>query len=165
MPFFNSLRYSGGIAALALALACSEQVSPAAPTQVLLTPIAVSTDAAVDVSALSDRDTTSAVSLSAPVAVTFTFAQEVALGRLKAYGAHGLSVEVEALGSFSLAGGNAWEKLDLPAAAKRKQWTVALSPQATLAAGLAELELWGVGSGSAPRDPQAWPTPPPPARS
>ncbi|GAC1539980.1 MAG: hypothetical protein NVS2B9_06990 [Myxococcales bacterium] len=120
-----------------------------------LTPIAVSAEAAVDVSALSDRDTTTALSLSAPIAVTFTFAHEVTLSRLKAYGARGLSVEVEALGPFSLDGGDVWQKVDLTASAKRKQWTVSLTRQGVSTATLAELELWGVGSGSAPSDPQA----------
>jgi RHS repeat-associated protein len=148
------------LAGLSLALSCSQSQAPAQSSSrpssetVRLTPIAVSPNLAVDLSALSDRDTTTAVSLTAPITVTFTFAHEVTVAGFKAYGAQGVSLAMDGQGAFSLDGGSVWQKVTLPSAAKSTRWTIALSPQGNSPAALSELELWGSGGGNAPRDPQ-----------
>src|SRR5258708_780414 len=139
---------------VALALSCSQgQRTPsAAPTAVRLTPISAVTGAGVDLAAISDRDTTTALAVSGPVSITFAFAQEVRLTAIKAWGAGGLSAAIDGVGAASFERMAGWEKVALPPAAKRKEWTIALSPRAAAAA-LSDLAPLREGNRHAPREP------------
>src|SRR5262249_52096534 len=64
------------------------------PGSLRLTPVAVQASPATDVSALFDRDTTTALNLTAPITLTLTFAHDVEVRSLKVFGAQALSVQL-----------------------------------------------------------------------
>src|SRR6267142_886237 len=121
------------------------------PGSIRLTPIAVDVDPRTDVSALFDRDTTTALQLSAPTTLTLTFAHEVEVRSLKVFGAQALSIRLGSAPTQTLDGPGRWVQAAQVPAGKLSQWTVTLAPTAGSTA-LTELELWGAGLGSAPRD-------------
>jgi RHS repeat-associated protein len=120
------------------------------PAPIRLTPVAVEASAGTDVAALFDRDTTTSLQLSAPVTLTFSFAREVEVRSVKVFGARALSVALAGQGEQVLDAPDRWMQAAQSPAGKLRQWTMALAPSGA-SAGLAEIELWGVGLGSAPR--------------
>ncbi|HYS09616.1 MAG TPA: SpvB/TcaC N-terminal domain-containing protein [Myxococcales bacterium] len=108
-------------------------------------------DPRTDVSALFDRDTTTALQLTAPTTLTLTFAHEVEVRSLKVFGAQALSIRLGSAPTQTLDGPGRWVQAAQVPAGKLSQWTVTLAPTAGSTA-LTELELWGAGLGSAPRD-------------
>jgi RHS repeat-associated protein len=120
--------------------------SAAPPAASRLIPISVQTDRQLDVTALFDRDTSTALQLDAPVTLTFTFAHPVEVQSLKIFAPRQLSVMGQ-----SLHAEGRWVPAPQAPAGKQTNLSVTITPTAD-GAGLAELELWGVGAGSAPRD-------------
>src|SRR5215813_6693598 len=112
------------------------------PPTARLTPVAVQASPAIDVSALFDRDTTTALQLTAPITLTLTFAHDVEVRSLKVFGAQALSVQLGGQAAQTVAGAGQWKALAQVSGIKQSQWTITLAPTAG-SAGLAELELWG----------------------
>src|SRR5262249_34418721 len=121
------------------------------PCSLRLTPVAVQASPATDVSALFDRDTTTALQITAPITLTLTFAHDVEVRSLKVFGAQALSLQLGGQTAQTLNGPGLWKQAAQTAAGRLSQWTVTLAPTA-VGSSLAELELWGAGLGSAPRD-------------
>src|SRR5215813_6243605 len=121
------------------------------PGSLRLTPIAVTASPATDVSALFDRDTTTALQITAPTTLTLTFAHGVEVRSLKVFGAQGLSLQLGSQVAQTVDAAGQWKQVAQVPMGQLSQWTVTLAPAAG-SAGLAELELWGAGTGSAPRD-------------
>jgi hypothetical protein len=96
---------------------------------------------------LFDRDTTTALALKAPLTLTFSFAHEVELRAVKSFGGRSVAVRSGAAADAP----DRWRSMVVPQAPRRSEWTVTLVPTAADAS-IAELELWGAGLGSAPRD-------------
>src|SRR5262245_37629769 len=78
------------------------------PGDVRLTPIAVQASPAMDVSGLFDRDTTTALQLTAPTTLTLTFAHPVEVRSLKAFGAQALSIRLGGQAAQTLDGAGQW---------------------------------------------------------
>jgi hypothetical protein len=113
--------------------------------------MAVEAPPGTEVSALFDRDTTTSLHLTAPTTLTLTFAHDVEVRSVKAFGARALSVRLTGQGAQTLDAPDQWTQAAQMPAGKLRQWTVTLAPTEG-SASIAELELWGAGLGSAPRD-------------
>ncbi|HKB77483.1 MAG TPA: SpvB/TcaC N-terminal domain-containing protein, partial [Myxococcales bacterium] len=140
---------------LLFSVACSSGQSAEGPAPAArLAPLAVRALDGTDVSALFDRDTTTALHLDAAVDVELTFAHEVEPGGIKLAGASGISASVDGAGAPDFTSVDGWQLGRLGAREKRARWTVHLAPRGP-GATVSELELWGVGVRQAPRDPAA----------
>jgi hypothetical protein len=80
------------------------------PPSARLTPVAVQASPATDVSALFDRDTTTALQLTAPTTLTLTFDHEVEVRWLKIFGAQALSIRLGDQSAQALDGPGRWTK-------------------------------------------------------
>jgi hypothetical protein len=145
-------RYLAVACLIAAGLAgCSRSSSPApepigGPTM-RLSAASVQGSAGIDLSAATDRDTTTGTTVSGPLDVVLRFDHAVEIRAVKARG-DGVSIAVPGQGELQLTGG--WGAIRFPAPVVAKELTVRVT-SAGAASILQELEVWGAGRKRSPR--------------
>ncbi|HXN83955.1 MAG TPA: SpvB/TcaC N-terminal domain-containing protein, partial [Myxococcales bacterium] len=147
-------------AALFGSSACKEGAAPNPLPTIRLTPASVQADSAIDAARLSDRDTATPLLLDGRRVVSFHFDHVVELRKVKVFGS-GVRVAVlqpgekmlgaqPQLAELEMGAQDAWSAASLSPLVSGSDVAVSLSP---LRAGarVAEVELWGAGLPTAPR--------------